>query len=617
MRIHVLSAAFFLFLNSAYSQISQNDSYQFYVNLKNVHNKTLTVELVAPKISAETIQYRFPAMVPGTYSVYDFGRFIHNLKAYDISGNELAVTKGDVNAWTISDAKNIYKLTYDVEPTFESTQENPVFEPVGTNVQQDTNYVINNHGLFGYFEGLMNSTYNLRFTKPSGFYGATSLNAVNRTGDEESFTAPGYGELVDNPIMFSAPDTSSVSFDEANVMISVYSPGKVLNAPDIAANLKTLLSAIRNYLGGKLPTDRYTFLFYFAGKPGVSGANGALEHNQSSMYYMPDVPAAYKDYMMKQLTSTCAHEFMHIVTPLNLHSEEIGNFDFDHPVMSEHLWLYEGVTEYSAHYIQLREGLIDLKEYIDDVNKKLKSASRFNDTLAFTEMSKGALDKYKRQYVNVYEKGALIGFCLDILIRNESDGNQGLREVIGKLLEKYGRNRSFKDEDLFNDFTGLTSPKVGEFFSRYVAGSEHLPFKEICDMVGFDFQNNPYQTLDFGSVSMGFNQKTGRLKIGEIDENNEFISSLGVKKDDELVSVNGEKISFFNIRDLFGSVKNPAKVGDDFKMEVARTDASGKESVVKLSAKVTKTKTSFDSKITVKDNPDEHQIKIRNAWLGK
>ncbi|MBK6507405.1 MAG: hypothetical protein IPG02_17575 [Ignavibacteria bacterium] len=40
---------------------------------------------------------------------------------------------------------------------------------------------------------------------------------------------------------------------------------------------------------------------------------------------------------------------------MNLHAEEIGNFDYNNPVMSKHLWLYEGTTEYFADYIQLKK----------------------------------------------------------------------------------------------------------------------------------------------------------------------------------------------------------------------------------------------------------------------
>ncbi|HEY3251385.1 MAG TPA: peptidase M61 [Ignavibacteria bacterium] len=601
----------------SYSYSQQSESYQFRVNLTRANGNKLSVELVTPKISGDTAFYRFPAMVPGTYAVYDFGRYISDFYAYDINGNKLSVTKPDVNTWAVANGSKLYKITYDVSGTFKIRDSNTVFEPVGTNIQPDTNFVINNQGFFGYFNGYVSHNYNITFTKPAGFYGATSLTALSRTNDEETFTAPDYHYLVDNPIMFTVPDTASIGFNEANVMISVYSPGKVMNADDIASSIKKLLTAIREYLGGRLPTDKYTFLFYFTDKNGVSGASGALEHNQSSMYFLRDIPKEAKSFTLAQFESIVAHEFMHIVTPLNLHSEEIGNFDFNNPVMSQHLWLYEGETEYSAHYIQLRQGLITLNDYVEEINRELKASSRFNDTLPFTELSKGALDIYKGQYINVYQKGALINLCLDVLIRDESDGRQGLKDIIQTLLEKYGKDRSFKDEELFGEITSLTSPKIAEFFSRYVAGSERLPFKEILDKIGLNAEIKPYQTLELGQTRLGFNPETRRLKFMTIDQNNELAKSLGVKVDDELLSVNSKEINFSKIMDVFGSLENPSKVGDKFEMEVARPDGKGKFENLKLKGKITKTKTAYDRKVSVIDNPTERQLMIRNAWLGK
>jgi predicted metalloprotease with PDZ domain len=36
-------------------------------------------------------------------------------------------------------------------------------------------------------------------------------------------------------------------------------------------------------------------------------------------------------------------------TPLSIHSKEIQDFDYNDPKMSQHLWMYEGVTEYFAN----------------------------------------------------------------------------------------------------------------------------------------------------------------------------------------------------------------------------------------------------------------------------
>ncbi|MBK6507420.1 MAG: hypothetical protein IPG02_17670 [Ignavibacteria bacterium] len=41
-------------------------------------------------------------------------------------------------------------------------------------------------------------------------------------------------------------------------------PAKELTAKDFQGPNKELLDAIRKHLGGTLPADRYTFLYYFA-----------------------------------------------------------------------------------------------------------------------------------------------------------------------------------------------------------------------------------------------------------------------------------------------------------------------------------------------------------------
>ncbi len=618
MRPFIISFCLILITSVSYSQTLQNDSYQFFVDLNNADNDELAIELITPKISSDKVLYRLPAMVPGTYKIYDFGRFISDFKAFDESGNELAVTKPDINTWEISDAGKLFKITYIADDSFDDTTGTPIFEPAGTSIEEGKIFVINNHGFFGYFEGYIDNDYELKFMKPSGFFGSTSLTALDRTDSEETFAAPDYHYLVDNPIFFNVPDTSHIHFDEADVLISVYSPGKGITSKDIAENDQKLLEAIRNYLGGKLPTDRYTFLYYFTDQPTVSGMFGALEHNNSSLYFMPDVPKEAKQYMLNQLQSTSSHEFYHTVTPLNLHSVEIGDFDFNNPVMSEHLWLYEGVTEYSAHYIMLREGLITLDKYLEEMDKKLNTASRYNDTLPFTVMSKGALREYENQYQNVYEKGALIGMCLDILIREESNGQTGLQDVINKLQEKYGKEKAFIDDDLFSEIELLTSPKVREFLDRYVGGPEKIPYKEIFGKVGISFDQEPYQVIDFGGLQIGFDSKTYRLQILKIeDPDNKFVKALGIKTNDELVSVNGKPITFQNARSIFGSASNQIKEGDKIKIEVARTDAQGKETVKELSATVSKTKTAYNYAIGNEEKLTDNQLKIRDAWLGK
>jgi predicted metalloprotease with PDZ domain len=65
----------------------------------------------------------------------------------------------------------------------------------------------------------------------------------------------------------------------------------------------------------------------------------------SYSYYSCFTRTNAKEELVKSMMDVVSHEFFHIVTPLSIHSKEIQYFDYN-PKMSEHLWMYEGVTEY-------------------------------------------------------------------------------------------------------------------------------------------------------------------------------------------------------------------------------------------------------------------------------
>ncbi len=99
---------------------------------------------------------------------------------------------------------------------------------------------------------------------------------------------------------------------------------------------------------------------------------GAVEHGNSSFYYLPY--QGYKNYT-SYLSDAVMHEFMHIHTPLNLHSELIGSFNFKVPEMSKHLSLYEGITEYFSSQIKMQGKIIDFENLLKyELKEKIVNA---------------------------------------------------------------------------------------------------------------------------------------------------------------------------------------------------------------------------------------------------
>lgn len=610
-----LLSAFFVFLFAAV-QAQQNSTYQFSVDLTKVHDDLLTVELITPVITSDSITYSLPAIVPGTYKVYNFGRFTSEFKAFDKAGKELSTNRINTNSWTIRNARELYRISYDVEDCWDTKQKNNfVFEPAGSNIE-DSNFVLNNHCFFGYFENMKRVEYHVNITHPVQMYGATGLNNVVREGNVDRYTIPNYMDLVDGPIMYCRPDTTHLNIGGSDILISVYSPRHLVSSRFVGDSLEGILHAQAEYLGGTLPISNYAFIIYLTDKRmGFnSGSYGALEHSYSSMYTLIEQSP---QLIAQTIKDVAAHEFFHIVTPLNIHSEEIGDFDYNAPKMSQHLWMYEGLTEYSAHHVQVKYGNMSMEQFFAVLSEKISRAQQFDDELSFTEMSRSCLGKTEDQYLNVYQKGALIAMCLDLKLRHLSNGTYGTQELMRDLAKKYGKDRSFKDDTLFSDIVKLTYPEIGDFFEKHVKGGEPLPFAECLAYAGCEFvRRKTITTFDPLGGYGWYVDSTNRVVLFP-NEPTQFGKDMGYMKGDVLYSINGKKIKTATAKKQIADIEAKMAEGSKVKVVVLRKNSTGKEVKQELYAVMKPTTKSVRNYIGPMANPTEQQLKIRKAWINK
>lgn len=612
------------FILQCFVQISFGQlHYKYTVDLNKLEDDKLTIELITPNIKTDDIVFYLPKIVPGTYSIYNFGRFMTDFEAFDIAGNKLNTQLLNVNSMKISNAKALYKIVYKIDDTFDDTGDNFIFQPAGLNFEEGKNFQLNTFGLFGYFEGLMSIPFDLYIKPPTGFFGSTAMESMDVSSEMENtdgFRANSYFELADLPIMYCKPDTATLTVGGAQILFSVFSEDNKQYAKELSIRLSKIVGAAENYLFGKLPIKKYAFLIYLfdpnADRVGGIYSSGALEHTSSSVYYMPILPKKeFGDYM----ADVASHEFLHIITPLNIHSEEIGYFDFQNPKMSKHLWLYEGATEYNSKYIQLQSDLISMDDFIKDMESKIKtSKQQFNDTMPFTVMSLNCLAD-QNAYMNVYQKGALINFCLDVELRSLSNGNYGLQQLIRDLALKYGKDKPFKDADLFNDITALTFPEIRIFFAKYVEGNQPLPLKETLSKIGLDYiENGSKNDFSFGFNKLGFDMSNGKYKINSDESIDDFGKILGYKKGDLIKSINGVEVNYKNLKVLKELILPTLKGGEPINVEVLRAKKEGKKPKPKaLTANFQKVKIAVPFELKKSNNFSDSQKLLNKQWWSE
>jgi predicted metalloprotease with PDZ domain len=591
------------------------------IDLSKVLNDKAPVTINPGRFTEQTVTYRLPRVVQGTYSVSDFGKYVDDFKAFDYKGTELPTVKVDTNTWTIANATQLDYITYNANDTFDQEVTGGIggeapFSPAGTNIEP-TNYVLNLHGFIGYFDNLKDSQYSLDVTAPADFKRTSALQETGKTVSKDgklatsSYFAPRYFDITDNPMFYGDLDVEEFQVGDIKIVLSVYSPNKVHSAASIKEVMQKMMQAQKTYLGDVNSTPRYDIYLYLSeGKPESPKGFGALEHHTSTVVVLEeDMPF---EALAESMIDVVSHEFFHIVTPLSVHSEDVHYFDYNQPTFSKHLWMYEGVTEYFATLFQVDQDLIDSEEFYGDILGKIQTSANLDDSMSFTVMSENVLDEpYAPQYYNVYMKGALIGMCIDIILREESNGNRGILSLMKELSNKYGKNKPFEDDKLIEEITAMTYPSVGEFLNTHVVGGTPIDYSVYFKKVGLSLDTGKVKTnyiQNDGTLIFAPDRATMTIPFSEAVKDNSFWNDNGVLPGDVLKSVDGKELTLATAQQILTAMYM-WQPGTDINVVL---DRKGEEIVIKT--KLTQSYTN-GTKLVEDANATEAQKAVRQAWI--
>ncbi len=603
---------------SSTNDLANNTVIATKIDLTEVHRDQVPVSVNPGRFVSDTVVYRLPRVVQGTYAVGDYGSFIDSLKALDYQGKELRTERLDTNSWAIYGSKELDQVTYWVNDTFdlEGSGTSTPFSPAGTNIES-TNYVLNLHGFIGYFDSLKDNSYVLEVVSPTAFKRTAALKVIDEETNEDGsvtttrYAADRYFDITDNPMMFGELDVEEFQVGDIQIVLSVYSPNGKHSAKHLKETMYKMMEAQKAYLGSVNSTKRYDIYLYLADNTDEApGGFGALEHHTSTVVVMAEsMSEAGLDASMIDVVS---HEFFHILTPLSVHSEDVHYFDYHDPSFSKHLWMYEGLTEYFATHFQVNQGLVEEEEFYGELMEKIQTAATMNDEMSFTVMSENILEQpYASNYYNVYQKGALIGMCLDIIIREQSGGERGILSLMKELSEKYGVNQPFEDDSIIQEITAMTYPEVGDFFEKHVVGNTPIDYNVYFSKVGLGMVEGRIQTnyiMNNGALILKGSHEQGTIFFTEAVKENSFWNDNGVLPGDVIKEIDGNVITLENANAIIGTAYSwvPGQ-----RVEV-KLERDGEEYTI---AKELTPSYTTGMKLGRKEDASEKELEILEAWL--
>jgi len=578
------------------------------VDLTKIEKDSFFVTLHVKGIQNDTTVFQFASTAPGTYQVMDIGRFVGGFTAYDEKGRVLPVIHRSVNQYVIAGAKKLHTIRYQVEDSYDTIiKEDQVGPMSGSSIETD-NVLLNGQMVFGYFQGFQSNPMQIKYNYPQGWLVGTALEEKNGT-----YKAKTFDEVVDSPFLFGKLTKAGMKIGGAQVDVFCHAKNGTMAADSLLSHLKDILISAEQFLGG-LPVKRYAFLYKFTSDP--LPAWGAWEHSYSSFYILPESISFPSGGGMGSgladiIRSTAAHEFFHIVTPLNIHSEIIERFNFEQPTPSRHLWFYEGVTEWAAQIMQVRSGLVQPNEFCERVSQKMSVNDNYDPRVSLVDLSLGSYGHLNAQYQNIYAKGALTAMLLDMRLLELSKGKTGLRDVVLKLSKKYGPDKAFPDSEFFEINVKMTYPEIDDFIKRYIQGNEPLPVSEYIAKAGYDYVKSK-PTGRFRSVRGTFSLSLDHDKVvvSGVDTTDEVNRQTGIREGDVILGM-WYQDKLYDLRDpAMQQIRQTMQPGESFAWKIERDTKE-----MMLQGTAGKIEIMENHVITPVSEPSAEQQQFHSWWL--
>jgi len=213
--------------------------------------------------------------------------------------------------------------------------------------------------------------------------------------------------------------------------------------------------------------------------------------------------------------------------------------------------------------------------------------------------------------MSYYEKGELVGMCLDLEIRQRSDNRKSLDDVMRLLYEEHGRDGKGFPEEEFKRACERVAGGLDGFFADLVDGTADIPWNRYLGYAGAKLDREAKRPeegeparKEKAWVGVGTAKSGGTLSIANVIEGSPAWKS-GLSAKDDVIAIDGAKLA----ADDFEKRLDDYEPGDKARFTVFRSGFL-REIVVTLGAKENATWVIRKIK-----TPTAIQKKIYEGWL--
>ncbi len=297
-------------------------------------------------------------------------------------------------------------------------------------------YIVNWNTLLLYPAGYGSDqlTYSASLRLPAGWKIGTSLHVSNREGSDIHFAPVSLTMLVDGPVLageYLKVVPLSKENPPAELDVAADSPA-ALDAPEeVWEHYRNLVKQAGILFGARHYTD-YHFLLTLSDHV----AHFGLEHHESDDS-RADERSLIEEDGRKLTAGLLPHEYVHSWNGKYRRPADLATPDFEQPMQTDLLWVYEGLTSYLGDMLAARSGertpasardvLAQTAADLDHRSGRLwRNLQDTADGVPDMQMAPHAWEDYRRSPLDYYDEDVLNWLWVDVIIRQQSEGAKSL-----------------------------------------------------------------------------------------------------------------------------------------------------------------------------------------------
>jgi predicted metalloprotease with PDZ domain len=272
-------------------------------------------------------------------------------------------------------------------------------------------------------------------TLPAGWKAGTALPVDSTQGATTQFKTVSLEELADSPVLCGAY-FKEVSLGPAEgpphyLVLACDSPAGLELTPALKANYERLVAEAGKLFGARHYRS-YRFLVTLSDQVRPTG----IEHHECSDNRVPERMLLDDTYRKQATAWLLPHEFVHSWNGKYRRPEGLATDDFQQPMKTRLLWVYEGLTEYLGFVLAARSGLYTPELSRENLaviadwarNQRGRTWRPLEDTAAAAPHLYSARTDWgsRRRGTDFYDEGALLWLDADTLIREKTGGKKSL-----------------------------------------------------------------------------------------------------------------------------------------------------------------------------------------------